>query len=336
MLNKISNLYEYLRNMTVRSNTLQPEITFNESQAKDIIATQFPALQPLQSTDISNATKSLALLINDQYIFKFPLRQADAENVEFEIKLLENINPYLDIAIPQPIHHGQPGEDYPYHFFGYKKIAGESAHKDLLLNYSQSHYLKQIAKFLKQLHGIPEVDLKKMQIRQHDSLDTYKSEMIDRLNKTFFAFESLKKTKLNLAALQKEIQDITPIDLREQSQRLVHGDLWLSNILVEQDEITGILDWGLSEIHYTTIDLAHIWVYFPEKDHQQFFKIYGAVSKEMWIFARFIAIVTTLQALYVSELYGYEDLTKRCLDSIQRLNPSLLSSHTHQFPTITG
>jgi aminoglycoside phosphotransferase (APT) family kinase protein len=81
----------------------------------------------------------------------------------------------------------------------------------------------------------------------------------------------------------------TPIDV---ASTWIHGDLHPRNILVDEDGITGIIDWGDLTAGDRSTDLAALWCLFPEKHlRAKVIDAYGKVSQETLARARGWAIL---------------------------------------------
>lgn len=105
--------------------------------------------------------------------------------------------------------------------------------------------------------------------------------VIDRLERTLQAATELQLDTANLAQILDMVRS-HPQQLNQiQTPRLLHGDLWLFNLLIRRGEndpaIVGVLDadrawWGDPMADWTMFILAHAE---PEEGHEQFWRAYG-------------------------------------------------------------
>ena len=138
---------------------------------------------------------------------------------------------------------------------------------------------EQFGSIMKQIHdvhgetfGLP---------RPGFQFERWSQTVIDRLERTLQAATELELDTTNLAHIL-EIVRAHPQQLEEiQIPRLLHGDLWLFNILITHGEngpaIVGVLDadrswWGDPMADWTMFILAHA---DPEEGHAHFWQTYG-------------------------------------------------------------
>jgi aminoglycoside phosphotransferase (APT) family kinase protein len=151
----------------------------------------------------------------------------------------------------------------------------------------------QFGRLMKQIHevrgesfGLP---------RPGFHFERWSQTVIDRLERTLQAAVELQLDITNLARTL-ELVKVHPQQLDEiQVPRLLHGDLWTFNLLIERGEdspaIVGVLDadrawWGDPMADWTMFILAHAE---PEEGHSHFWQVYG--PREETRGARFRKIV---------------------------------------------
>ena len=105
--------------------------------------------------------------------------------------------------------------------------------------------------------------------------------VIDRLERTLQAAKELQLDITNLAQILEIVRAHTQQLDEIQTPRLLHGDLWLFNLLIARREegpaIVGVLDadrawWGDPMADWTIFILAHAE---PEEGHAHFWQAYG-------------------------------------------------------------
>ena len=137
----------------------------------------------------------------------------------------------------------------------------------------------QFGNIMKQIHevrgerfGLP---------RSGFQFEFWSQTVIDRLERTLQAAQELQLQVTDLARILEMVR-ANPEQLDEiQTPRLLHGDLWLFNLLIARDEngpgIVGVLDadrswWGDPMADWTMFILAHAE---PEEGHEHFWRAYG-------------------------------------------------------------
>lgn len=90
------------------------------------VTKSFPSLAIEQFEYLSEGWDSLACLVNERLIFRFPKRPEVENSLKVEIKLLPELARQLPLPIPNFEFIGQPSPNYPFIFVGYQKLAGET------------------------------------------------------------------------------------------------------------------------------------------------------------------------------------------------------------------
>ena len=137
----------------------------------------------------------------------------------------------------------------------------------------------QFGRLTKQIHGVRGESFGLP--RPGFQFERWSQTVIDRLERTLQASKELQLDITNLAQIL-EIVRAHPQQLDEiQTPRLLHGDLWLFNLLIARREegpaIVGVLDadrawWGDPMADWTMFILAHAE---PEEGHAHFWQAYG-------------------------------------------------------------
>ena len=137
------------------------------------------------------------------------------------------------------------------------------------------HITKQIHDVRGESFGLP---------RPGFQFERWSQTIIDRLERTLYAATELQLDVTDLAHIL-ELVRAHPHQLDEiQTPRLLHGDLWLFNLLITRGEdgpeIVGVLDadrawWGDPMADWTMFILAHAE---PEEGHAHFWQAYGQME----------------------------------------------------------
>lgn len=276
-----------------------PEIAITLLEARGIIEAQFPQLIPVSIAELGKGFDNTVFIVNDVYVFRFPRREIAVQLLNIENQLLPLLVSRLNIAIPEPIFFGQATKDYKWPFTGYHHVKGESP--GVLSNEIRNSSAAPLALFLKELHqfpieqaekiGVPYDRFERMNIRKRKEM------LVSNITKA----ADLQLVEEDHAALEwlytmKESQLDTPITL-------VHGDCHIRNILVNNEGvISGIIDWGDTHLGNPAIDLSIAYSFLPPSGREQFFQLYGEVSEELRMAAKFFAIYVA----FILLLYGHD------------------------------
>lgn len=206
-------------------------------QQIEIIKQVLPEFKINDYKILNTGANSVALIINNEYIFRFPLNKNNFESYLKEEKVLNIIRPYIkSVEIPQ-LNLYQYKDMY---FTQHKMIKGvdyikiKKPSKQLKQNLSKS-----LANFLFELHSIKDSKLDFIDVKQFNAnaynlndkdnqkilINTLQHNCIDDINKSLDFVNNYKnfKTEYNV---------------------LCHDDLHEENILVQDDNLSGVIDFG--------------------------------------------------------------------------------------------
>jgi len=213
---------------------------------------------------------------------------------------LPTIVKQVDLKVPDPLWQGQPTQDYPWPFLGYKMLSGMTADCMNLSDEQRIAIAQPLAQFLSKLHSI---------ILKESIADQLPQNVIfQRLGLDYL----IPTVKINL----KKLESIGHLDHKEKlyqildsahtlrapvNDTLVHGDLYCRHLLVDDmAKLTGVIDWGDVQIGDPAIDLSLAHTFLPSIAHENFKKSYGFISDGTWNLARFRAVHHSLLLI----LYG--------------------------------
>lgn len=294
----------------------KPEKAVSPSEAAQLIEKQFPELKPAKVQKLGEGFDNSVFKVNDRYVFRFPRREIAAELIETENRLLPVIAPMLPIPIPNLQFQGTADDSYPWPFSGYPMIDGTSPKQ--LTEEQRLMSTEPLAHFLRALHSFSVDEAKRLRIPFDNfgriDLSVRKPRFAENIDKIWEY--QLIDADLN-QALRKYLHTL-PESFKEDIQTLVHGDLHIRNILVDdKGKVSGVIDWGDTHIGHPALDLSIAYSFIPPKGRTRFFQIYGEVDETMQTMARFKAVYTAVLLL----LYGHdledEDLVKESLTAIR-------------------
>ena len=211
--------------------------------AEHEIRTNFPELLISSIESLGEGFRNQAVLVNDDWVFRFPKNQQAAEDLAKEIRLLPQLADKVKLDIPQFRMIGTQQNGRP--FVGYRKLKGEIIGEDGLshLNGDTLNQVAfQLADFLDALHrfpaekavqaGVPVRDLKNEFDALYREVKIHAFQLFDHPVREYISqrFESYLG--------QAEHFSYTPA--------FIHGDLSPDHFLLdpEKRELTGIIDFG--------------------------------------------------------------------------------------------
>jgi len=212
-------------------------------------------------------------------LIRMPTAKEYALKCEIEHELLPKLAPYLNVSIPSPIKMGAPSQDYPYPFSIYKWLEGTSINLITIDNKKLEQLAFDIAKFLKELQNITEVS--GPEPGQHN---WWRGDHVSVYD---------KGTRQQIALLADIIDASKAINLWEQAlasrwNKLpvwIHGDLAIGNILVQDNKLSGIIDFGGMACGDPACDLVIAWTYLSGKARDIFIHEMD-LDENTWVRAR--------------------------------------------------
>lgn len=263
-------------------------VNMNESNAQQItislvmelIAQQFPEwshlpIRPVELSGVDNRTFRLG----QEMSIRLPSDAKYAQQVQKEQKWLPILARHLSVSIPEPLVMGQPSKKYPWHWSVYTWIEGESVNT-LLLDHAHVQLIAiQLAQFLHELHKIDATDgpdAGPHNFYRGGSLMVYDTQTRNSITQLqdlidVDAVTAVWEKAINSKWMQKPVW--------------VHGDLSAGNILVKDNRLAAVIDFGCMGIGDPACDLVIAWT-FLTKESREIFRANLKLNSDTWARAR--------------------------------------------------
>ncbi|WP_054973653.1 phosphotransferase family protein [Paenibacillus sp. A3] len=198
---------------------------------------------------IESGQNNDVLLVNGEWIFRFPKYVEGIERLRYEVGLLNTVKERVSIPVPAPAKWNLQSERVGNVFVGYPRIPGEPL-LDGQWNELESAGVpmvrgiaRQLAAFLNELHRIP-ADALGESGPEYDGYREW-SDLFERIRAKLYPHmnrDAQRWTERHFASFLGNGSNFRIVPV------LVHGDLGGSNILYDprRREISGILDFGSS------------------------------------------------------------------------------------------
>jgi len=215
----------------------------------------FPVGQVLLNTDGQNST---VLVINGEWIFRFPRYEHVLRQMRVETALLHALHGRLPLSIPEPeythLHAVQPGSA----FMGYRCIPGQPLWREVFRQINHPEVIQtlanQLGTFLLSLHTTPAgilagLDLERAET-QAGTQDLYR-----RIQDKLFPLMSASGRKRAAGHFEPFLAD---------SQNFVfqpvlrHGDFGTSNLIYDRTSgrLNGVIDFSFAALGDPAFDFA--------------------------------------------------------------------------------
>jgi aminoglycoside 2''-phosphotransferase len=224
-------------------------------EIRKIIEDELPDFFISSMKKIGEGDNSIAFLINENIIFRFPKSDEAQRNNKKEIAALAIIAPRLNLPIPNFQYVSKQQK-----FIGHPIIHGENLSIKLYHSLNENFQVKiqkSIAIFLNQLHQIDLSSVKDCKLDVMDYKEEYSADLVSAKNLIYpklSAFEQNRITQMFATYFSHKINfNYTPA--------LIHNDFSTDHILYEKtiSEISGIIDFGDLAIGDPDYDLMYLY-----------------------------------------------------------------------------
>ena len=234
--------------------------TLEARRVQEILATQFPALGDLSVLPLGEGCDSIAFLVNDTWVFRFPKRA----EVERQLFVEERILPVLATTAPVPIpvfcFRGRPSATFPRHFGGYAWLPGVPGIQWEAANFPFHVLAPKLACFLSWLHAFSVAEATRCGVPQQPIAARLEEIQAEALAD----FESVGRVapEAPLEAWHRYLQSGRGVvAARRAAATLAHNDLAAEHVLLDPatHTITGIVDWSDLAVSDPAADFAGVF-----------------------------------------------------------------------------
>ena len=258
-------------------------------KAAVILARQFPLFAHANVVYLGEGCDSTAFDVNGEWVFRFPKRADVDTQLEVEIGTLRVIAERSPLPVPSITYVGEPSEDFPYRFTGYRKLAGLPAIRLSPDDVPYAKVVRPLGGFLSWLHAIPASQVEGLTLPARvagDVEDEVRTEALED-------YQSVSEAASDLLTPQwRECFETAAPNGLLRATSLIHGDLAAEHVLLDPDthEITGIIDWADVQFGDPAMDLAGMFHWGGAPFFEAVTREYGhPVSQESFEKARFVA-----------------------------------------------
>jgi aminoglycoside phosphotransferase (APT) family kinase protein len=235
------------------------EFEISESLVRKLVDNQFPEWKELALNPIpSNGTDNKLYLLGSKMIVRLPKIDWAVDAVEKECHFLPLLAPLLPFEVPVPLGKGEPIEEYQSSWSIYPWLKGENPivgsilYPDLLAN--------DLGRFIKELHSIDILN----------GPTTFRGlPLQDRDAATKAAINELGKT-INTPLVELAWQNALDAPVWKNPPVWIHGDLISGNLLLVNDRLSAVIDFGAMGMGDPACDLIVAWNLLPAGERNIF------------------------------------------------------------------
>ncbi|NQX58268.1 aminoglycoside phosphotransferase family protein [Paenibacillus qinlingensis] len=287
------------------------EIDMDLKLVQQLISSQFPkwAELPLRPVD-SVGTDNVIFRLGEDMAVRLPHVDWAIGQVDKEQRWLPKLAPLIPIAIPVPLAKGIPTEDYPWFWSVYRWLEGENATVGHLNSYNQA--ATALAQFI---HAMQTIDPAGGPVP--GSHNSGRGEPLAKRDvEVRHAIASLN-TLIN-TDVAEAVWDLALQARVWQSEGVwVHGDLHPGNLLIEQGELSAVIDFGTLGVGDPACDLMVAWTFLTPESRKHF-RALLTVDEATWSRGRGWALSFGLIAYtyYIDKNPGLAAISLRTIDEV--------------------
>jgi aminoglycoside phosphotransferase (APT) family kinase protein len=228
-----------------------------------LLRTQFPAWAglPIRAL-LPGGWDNRTFRLGESMIARLPSAACYAAQVQKEHEWLPILAPLLPLSIPKSLAIGEPTDDYPWRWSIYGWLEGEPAATARIADVNQ--FAIDLAQFLVALQRIDPLNgpvAGEHNFHRGGSLAHYDAEMRQAIATLQNRIDHRAATAVWETALATRWS-------REPVR--VHGDVSAGNLLVRNDRLCAVIDFGMLGVGDPACDLAIAWTFFRCKSSDVF------------------------------------------------------------------
>jgi len=264
-------------------------IAINKELAEMLIKEQFPqwaneAIRPVSLQGHDNRSYRLG----EDKVIRMPSNDCYVPQVEKEHRFLAELATSLPLSIPQPLAKGKPSGSYPYPWSVYHWIDGECLVESRDSGAELVEIAKQLANFLVSFQ----------QLDAATGPTPGQHNFYRGAEFSHYGNEALSLVEQQLQSKRREqAETITQCALQSQWQKKpvwVHGDISPGNLLIRDNKLVAVIDFGCLGVGDPACDLMIAWTYFDARCRCAF-KHNLSIDNQTWQRAKAWALWKCLQ-----------------------------------------
>jgi aminoglycoside 2''-phosphotransferase len=291
----------------------------DEGTCVQAILSQDPDFPIVHVQRLNPGWDSAVFLVNTEWIFRFPTRQAVADSLERELRLVPIIAERTGTPVPRFDFVGDPSDVWPYPFAGYFRLPGRALDgeasvlsRDIVRAIGQ-----QVGAFLRELHRIPFAPAIEVGVPPF-SLETWIDDRARLIDQALDAVNSwlVDNERASIRDHYRALFD--RIDWSTLAPALLHGDLSSEHILIDLEGAVhvSIIDFGDLQIGDPALDFAGL----PEPVLPYVLESYGMeLGQDFPARQTLYKDLVPAYAVQAGVELGRQDLIREGLDGLRRL-----------------
>lgn len=255
----------------------------------ELVATQFPQWAHLRVREVmSHGTVNALFRLGTEFVLRFPLCPGPSVRAELvaEQDHLRRIAPHVAVAVPTPVAIGEPGVGYSGPWSVNRWIEGVTA--DAYDVSDSAVFADDLASFVLAVHQI-DTD-------GHCWNGAGRGGPLVGADADVRLALKASRSLVDVEAIARMWTDSRDVARGPEPDVWIHADLMPGNLVVRDDRLTAVIDFGAFGIGDPAVDLLPAWTLLNPRARGRFRNAVGA-DDEQWARGRGWAIVQAIVAL---------------------------------------
>ena len=240
------------------------EVEVSADLVRRLLAGQHPDLARLPVKFLANGWDNELYRIGDRLVARLPRRALGAEIIKNEQRWLPGLAPKLPLPIPYPERTGKPACGYPYSWSVVPYLPGVPSAE---ASFDPAGAAAAVGRFLGALHVPAPADAPANPFRGVPLAERASSLAA---NLAVLAGQDL----LDQDAVRRVWDEALAASSYDRPPVWLHGDLHPGNILVDDGQVSGVIDFGDITAGDPASDLSVAWMLLPPGCHPGFWLAY--------------------------------------------------------------
>lgn len=277
----------------------------DEERARALVREQFPSVRADTVELVSAGWDYTVHRVDGEWAFRFPRREVVLQPLRREVAVVPALAPLLSVPVPAAVHVGEPGERFPWPFYGARWLEGREAS----LASGRDALAGQLGRFLRELHA---AQVPGLPVDVNGRADMPKRVPIVR--EALAEIAGLWEPPPAVDELLARAAELPP----PEAAVVCHGDLHFRQLLVDGRRLTGVVDWVDVCLSDPGIDLMVACAFLPPRSRPAFFAEYGPAADASLVRARVLALNLSAILAHYGHVEGNGPVEAEALASLDR------------------